>query len=81
MTTNPSPLFVDREQLPRYLPISERTFDALVASGDAPKPRKISKGRVAWLYRELVEWAESRPVSDHLPGPGRQAAQADQTAG
>lgn len=80
MTTNPPRIFADREQAAEALAVSVRTFEAMVARGDAPKPRKVSSGRVAWLWRELVEFAESRPVSDHLPGPGRREPQADQTA-
>ena len=71
MTTNPPRIFADREQAAEALAVSVRTFEAMVAAGDAPAPRKVSKGRVAWLWRELVEFAESRPVSDHRPGPGK----------
>ena len=42
-------------------------LDKLVAQGDAPKPRKISAGRSAWLVDELIEWGKARPVSDLLP--------------
>ncbi len=69
---NPPPLFVSRDRAAQVLgEISERTLDALVAAGDLPPPRRISRGRVGWLWRELVEFAESRPVSDLRPGPGR----------
>ncbi len=70
------PLMVAREDAAAALGgISERTLEALVASGELPPPRKISKGRVGWLWRELEAFAESRPISDHQPGPGRRAAQ------
>jgi prophage regulatory protein len=72
VTTNPPPLVVDRDAAAAALAVSVRTFEAMVARGDAPKPRKVSAGRVGWLWRELVEFAESRPVSDHRPGPGQQ---------
>ncbi len=72
------PLMLPREQAAAALGISERTLENLVASGDLPPPRKISKGRVGWLWRELQAFAESRPISDHLPA--RRAAQADPTA-
>lgn len=42
----------------------------LVQRGDAPKPRKISKQRVAWLTDELDVYSRSRPVSDLLPPVG-----------
>lgn len=44
------------------------TFEKLVRTGQAPRPRKISEGRVGWLHRELVEHSEGLPVSD-LPPP------------
>lgn len=78
MTT--APIFVPRDKAAEALGIGERTLEALVASGEAPPPRKISKGRVGWLWRELVEFAESRPVSDLRPGPGKQAPQDAQPA-
>ena len=67
-------LFASRERVADLLDISERTLEGLVAAGEIPPPRRISKGRVGWLWRELVEFAESRPVSDLAPGPGRRAA-------
>ncbi len=81
MSQNPPPLFVDRDKAAALADCSVRTWESLVAAGHAPKPRKVSKQLVRWLYREVIEWAESRPVSDHLPGPTRQAPRADQTAG
>jgi prophage regulatory protein len=69
------PLMVSREDAAAALAkISERTLESLVATGELPPPRKISKNRVGWLWRELQAFAESRPVSDLLPGPGKQAA-------
>lgn len=71
------PLFVQRENAAAALGISERTLEGLVASGELPPQRLISRGRVGWLWRELVAFAESRPVSGLPPAPGRrrQAAQ------
>lgn len=74
------PLLVARERAADVLGVSERTLEGLVAAGEIPPPRKISKGRVGWLWRELVEFAESRPVSDLAPGPGRRSARAAQPA-
>lgn len=74
------PLMVERKHAAAALGISERTLEGLVAAGDLPPPRKVSKGRVGWLWRELQAFAESRPVSDHQPAPGRRSAQADPTA-
>ena len=65
------PLLVDREAAAAALGISVRTLEGLVRAGDLPPPRKLSAGRVGWLWRELQEFAEARPVSDLRPGPGR----------
>ena len=81
MTTNPPPLFVDRDKAAALADCSVRTWESLVAAGHAPKPRKVSKQLVRWLYREVIEWAESRPVSDLPPGPGRREPQAAPPAG
>lgn len=75
------PLIVERENAAAALGISERTLEGLVAAGELPPQRRISRGRTGWLWRELVEFAESRPISDLQPGPGRRrAAPGDQPA-
>jgi prophage regulatory protein len=75
------PLMVDREQAAHALGVSQRTLENLVATGDLPPPRKISKLRVGWLWRELQAFAESRPISDHMPAPARRRPQGEPTAG
>lgn len=65
------PLIVDRHQAAAALSISDSLLEDLVRQGELPPPRRISKGRTGWLWRELVEFAESRPVSEAAPGPGR----------
>ena len=61
------PLYVARQEAAAMLSISETTLEALVAKRDAPAPRRLSAGRVAWLVEDLVTWARERPVSDALP--------------
>jgi predicted DNA-binding transcriptional regulator AlpA len=69
------PLLVAREDAAAALgKISESTLDDLVRKGLLPPPRKISAGRTGWLWKELQACAESLPVSDNAPGPGRKAA-------
>ena len=68
------PLLVGREHAATALGISDSTLEALVRSGDLPPQRRISAGRTGWLWRELQAFAESRPVSDAAPGPGRRVA-------
>jgi prophage regulatory protein len=80
-TIQAPPIMVARDKAAAALGISERTFETLVAQGKLPAPRKISPGRVGWLWRELVQAADALPVSDLPPGPARQALPADSTAG
>ncbi|CAN7458662.1 hypothetical protein LJR099_003087 [Variovorax paradoxus] len=74
------PLYLGRSDAAAFLAIGESTFEDLVARGEAPKPRKVSKGRTAWLVEELEAWGRERPESDHLPpensGYGRAGARA-----
>jgi len=72
------PMFLARQEAAAFLAISENTLDRLVARGAAPKPRKLSQGRVAWLVEDLEVWGRSLPASDILPpensGYGRAGA-------
>jgi prophage regulatory protein len=61
------PLYLPRAAAAAYLALSENTLDRLVARGNAPKPRQLSQGRVAWLVDDLDAWGRARPVSDILP--------------
>lgn len=67
--TRIQPIFMDLPSVAAALSISISTVQALVRAGDLPSPRKISGNRVGWLWREVVEWAESRPLSDIPPPP------------
>ena len=61
------PAYLDKPAVCAFLSLKETTLDDLVRKEQFPKQRKLSEKRVAWLLRELEEWAESRPVSDLLP--------------
>ena len=61
------PAYLDKPAVCAFLSLKETTLDDLVRKEKFPKQRKLSEKRVAWLVRELEEWAESRPVSDLLP--------------
>lgn len=61
------PIYLDRPAVAEFVALSESTVEKLVRENGFPKPRILSGRRVAWLVREVVEWAESRPVSDLLP--------------
>ncbi|WP_244109928.1 helix-turn-helix transcriptional regulator [Burkholderia arboris] len=66
------PIFLNVHQVADAMSLSETIIKKMVASKEFPSPRAISKKRVAWLVRELEEWAEARPISDMLP-PGQAA--------
>lgn len=62
------PIFLDLPRLAEALTLSESTIQKLTREAtDFPKPRLLSGRRVAWLMREIVEWAECRPTSELLP--------------
>lgn len=61
------PIYLDRSSVAEALSLSESTIEELVRQDRFPRPRKISDRRAGWLMREVMEWAESRPVSDLLP--------------
>lgn len=61
------PLLYDLADVADALSISTRGIQRLVQEGNFPKPRAVSTRRVAWLVREIEEWAESREVAEMLP--------------
>lgn len=61
------PLYLASAQAAAFLSLSESMLAKLVAQGSAPKPRKLSAGRSAWLVEELKAWGKALPVSDLLP--------------
>lgn len=40
--------------------LSKSSAYALIASGDFPRPVKLSARRVAWIKREVEEWIAAR---------------------
>lgn len=69
------PVFVDLDSAALMLAVSPSTVQQLVRDGVLSPPRKISKGRVGYLVRELEEFAESRPVSNLPPPPNTGATE------
>jgi predicted DNA-binding transcriptional regulator AlpA len=35
-------------------------LNRLIAAGRFPAPRRLSENRIAWLYSELIDWANKR---------------------
>lgn len=60
-------LYLDLPGVADVLSVSESTVQKLVREGDFPRSRQISGRRVGWLMREVVAWAEARPVSEISP--------------
>ncbi|MFS8973883.1 AlpA family phage regulatory protein [Cupriavidus necator] len=63
------PFYVDLPTVASIVSLSETSVQKLVREEQFPKPRAVSSRRVAWLVREVEEWAEGRPVSDLPPPP------------
>ncbi|NMF98434.1 AlpA family phage regulatory protein [Aromatoleum toluolicum] len=63
------PIYVDLPTVAGIVALSATTVQELVRQGQFPGPRQLSGRRVAWLVREVEEWAESRPASNLLPPP------------
>lgn len=80
-TVTIKPLYLDREAAAAFLSLSSTQLEKMASKGLAPKPRKLSAGRSAWLVEELEDWGRSLPVSDLKParnsGYGRAGAPDD----
>lgn len=63
------PIYLELEAVAGAVALAASTVQRLVREGAFPKPRQLSDRRVAWLVREIEEWAEARPVSDLPPPP------------
>ena len=63
------PLYLELEAVAGTVALAASTVQRLVRENAFPKPRQLSGRRVAWLVREIEEWAEARPVSDLPPPP------------
>lgn len=66
---NVQPVFLSKEDVAKVTTLSTGVIEHLVQRREFPQPRQLSGRRVGWLLREVVEWAESRPVSDLPPPP------------
>ncbi|NML99654.1 AlpA family phage regulatory protein [Paraburkholderia sp. RP-4-7] len=68
------PIYLDLSGVAEALSLSPTTVQKMVREKTFPEPRLLSGRRVAWLVREVEEWADARPIADLLPPPntGRQ---------
>ena len=51
---------IDRKQLLRLVPLSDRTIFNLEKRGEFPQRLAITPRRVAWYLNEVTEWMEQR---------------------
>jgi prophage regulatory protein len=63
------PIYLELEAVAGAVALAASTVQRLVRENGFPKPRQLSGRRVAWLVREVEEWAEARPISDLAPPP------------
>ena len=68
------PIYVDLPSVASLVTLATATIQRMVREGGFPKPRQLSANRVAWLLREVEEWAEQRPISD-IPPPANTGRQ------
>lgn len=58
---NPADRFITKQELIYMVGISEPTFLPQERAGRFPTRIHISRGRVAWLHREVAKWLNMRP--------------------
>jgi prophage regulatory protein len=51
---------IDRKQLLKLVPLSDRTIFNLEKRGEFPQRLAITPRRVAWYLNEVTEWMEKR---------------------
>lgn len=51
---------IDRKQLLKLVPLSDRTIFNLEKRGEFPQRMAITPRRVAWYLNEVTEWMEKR---------------------
>ncbi|MBP1314465.1 AlpA family phage regulatory protein [Herbaspirillum sp. 1130] len=66
---SPIKFFLDMHELCIATTLSETTIQKLIREQQFPAPRHLGGRRVGWLVKEVLEWAENRPVSDLPPPP------------
>ncbi len=73
VTIQPQLIYADLPTVAALVSLSPASIQKLVRDDEFPKPRQLSGRRVAWLVREVNEWAEARPQSEQLPPPNTSA--------
>jgi predicted DNA-binding transcriptional regulator AlpA len=55
------PRILPREATADLLGVNLRTLERLVATGQFPKPVRISRNRLGFLASEVADWIATRP--------------------
>ena len=66
---SPLKIYFDIDELCAATTLSKTTIQKMVREQQFPAPRHLGGRRVGWLVKEVLEWAENRPVSDLPPPP------------
>jgi predicted DNA-binding transcriptional regulator AlpA len=64
------PIFLNVEDVSRITTLCKSDIYDAIAAGTFPKQFQIGLRRVAWLYRDIIDWAIER---EHAAREGRQA--------
>ncbi len=59
--------FITKQEVLTIAGLSHVTQWRMEKRGEFPQRRQISPGRVAWLESEILEWMNTRPVSEIQP--------------
>ncbi len=71
----PGKTLINRKQLLKIVPLSERTILDMEKRGEFPRRFAITARLVAWDLREVEKWIEERKAAAIQPlAPGLQAA-------
>lgn len=54
-------------ELKEIVGLSRSTIYAKIATGEFPKPRRLTTATVGWQLSELMAWIDSRPAADGSP--------------
>lgn len=63
-----APRLIGRDAAAAYVSVSPNTFDAMVADGTMPKPRRLTRGRKAWDVRLLDQAIDRLPIDGEDAG-------------
>ena len=62
------PEFLTRSQLVTLVGLSSSTIYRLESQGQFPARVRLSSNRVAWKFREVIQWMKSRPRCQKVAG-------------